>query len=146
MKPKVGTLFLVLAALISTGTAIAHLSCLYFGPECYAVQMAPTFLVESAKNGTYLAPVLNIFVSTIFLIWGIYALSAARIIRKLPFVKLAIYAIATVCIIRGILPLQLWLRFPEKVNDVAIIVGIIWLMTGLFYLIGNIMRKKQSTK
>ncbi len=145
MKPKVGILFLVLAALISTGTAIAHLSCLYFGPECYAVQMAPTFLVESAKNGTYLAPVLNIFVSTIFLIWGIYALSAARIIRKLPLMKLAIYAIATVCIIRGILPLQLWLRFPERVNDVAIIVGIIWLMTGLFYLIGNIMRKKQST-
>ncbi|TWX68743.1 hypothetical protein ESZ36_09725 [Colwellia demingiae] len=149
MKRKIGVVLLVLAALIAMGTAAAHLSCIYLGPECYAAQMAPPPIVESAINGTYLAPIGTIFASAVFVILGLYALSGAgftgKLIDKLPLVNYAIYSITTLCIIRGLLPLQLWLRHPEKVNDTVLYVGIVWLMTGLLYLVGYRICAKQHT-
>jgi len=139
VKLKCGVIFLVLATLISMGTAVAHMSCIFIGPECYAAQMAPPILVESAKNRTYLAPIVNIFVSAIFVVLGLYALSAAGIVRQLPFLKFVIYVVATLCMIRGILPLQLWLRHPDKVNDFAFYAGVVWFITGLLYLFGYLM-------
>jgi hypothetical protein len=136
VKFKFGVFFLVLAAIIALCNALAHLSCLYFGPECYASQLAPEQLIESANNETYLAPLANVVVSTIFIIWGFYALSGAGLIRKLPLLKISIYLIAILCIVRGILPLQVWLRNPEIVNDRAFYYGVGWLITGLLYVIG----------
>ncbi|PKI12878.1 hypothetical protein [Colwellia sp. 12G3] len=150
MKPQIGIVFLVLATLIAMGTAAAHLSCIYLGPQCYAAQMAPAQIIESAINGTYLAPIGTLLVSGIFVVLGLYALSAAgftgKLINKLPLVNYAIYTIATLCIIRGMLPLQLWLRQPEKVSDVVFYVGIVWLFTGLLYLFGyRLCGKKRIT-
>ena len=136
MKSKVGIILLVLSAFIAMGTAVAHLSCIFLGSECYAAQMAPPQIIESAKNGTYLAPIGTVFASTLFVVLGLYALSGAGIIRKLPLLKYAIYSVATLCIIRGVLPLQLWLRHPDKVNDIIFYTGIVWLVTGLLFLFG----------
>jgi hypothetical protein len=136
VKSKCGIIFLILAAIIAIGNAIAHMACIYLGPECYVAQLAPVQLVELARNGIYLAPVATVFVSVIFVIWGLYALSATGIIRRLPLLKFAIYAISILCIIRGILPLQLWLRHPENVNDAHFNYGLAWLITGLLFLFG----------
>lgn len=144
MKLKCGVMFLVLAALIAIGTAVAHMSCIFIGAECYAVQMAPSQIIESAKNGTYLAPIAAILVSAIFVVLGLYALSGAGVIRKLPFLKFTVYAGAMLCIIRGVLPLQLWLRHPEKVNDIVFYAGVVWFITGLLYLFGYRMCNNQS--
>jgi len=151
MKPKIGILLLVLAALIAMGTGAAHLSCIYFGPQCYATQMAPPIIVESAINGTYLAPIGTVFASGIFIVLGLYALAGAgftsKVLGKLPLVNYAIYTIATLCIVRGILPLQLWLRHPNKVSDIVLYVGIVWLIAGLLYLFGyRICSKQRLTK
>ena len=147
MKAKVGIIFLVLAALIAIGTALAHLSCIYFGAECYAAQMAPPQIVESAINGTYLAPIGTIFASGIFVVIGLYALSGAgftgKLLGGLPRVNTVIYTITILCIIRGILPLQLWLRHPDKVSNVVFYVGFVWLITGLLYLFGYRMCAKR---
>lgn len=133
---KIGITLLILAAVIVFGTAIAHMSCIFLGPKCYSAQMAPPQLIESAKEGTYLAPIITILVSLIFFIWGLYALSGAKLIRRLPLLAFIIYSISALCIIRGILPLQLWLRYPDRVNDLAFYYGLGWLVTGLLYLLG----------
>lgn len=142
MKSKYGVTFLILAALISVGTAIAHMSCIFFGPECFSAQLAPPQIIESARNGTWLAPIGTTFVSVIFLVVGLYALSGGGVIRKLPFLRLGIYTIGTLCIIRGVLPLQLWIRHPDKVNSVVFYTGVIWLVTGLLFLIGYFIVRK----
>jgi len=143
---KYGVLFLVLVAFIFFGTAVAHMSCIILGSECYAVQMAPPQIVESAINGTWLAPIGTTIVSTIFVIFGLYALSGAGIIRKLPLQKFGIYTIATLCLIRGLLPLQLWIRHPEKVSTVVFYVGVVWLITGLLFLFGYRYVQQSATK
>jgi hypothetical protein len=144
LKPKYGVLFLIVAALISVSTAVAHMSCIFLGPECFSAQMAPPQVVESARNGTWLAPIGTIFISAIFLIFGLYALSGAGIVRALPLLKLGIYTIATLCIIRGVLPLQLWVRYPEKVNTIVFYTGITWLVTGLLFLFGYLHVQKSA--
>ncbi|ARD21198.1 hypothetical protein [Shewanella japonica] len=136
MKSKYGVTLLLLTAILAFSTALAHFSCIFFGPECYSIQMAPEFIVESAKQGTIVAPIGAILAAILFIIPGCYALSGAHIIRKLPLLTLGIYTIATLCIIRGLLPIQLWLRKPDKVTDVVLYVGIVWLIAGLFYLFG----------
>jgi len=136
MSTKQGVVLLVIAALIAASTAMAHLSCIYFGPQCYSAQMAPSVIVESAEANTLLAPLGNIFVSAFFLLFASYALSGAKLIRKLPLLGFTIYSIAVVCIIRGILPIQLWLRHPNKVTETVLFIGIVWLSVGLCYLVG----------
>ena len=144
MKIKFGVLFLVLAAMIAIGTGIAHLSCIYFGPECYAAQMAPPVIVDSAKAATYLAPLAAVLALILFTILGCYALSAAKLIPRLPFLQFGIYSIATVCIIRGLLGIQLWLRKSEIISESILYAGLVWSIVGMLYLFGyRTMQKGQ---
>lgn len=133
---KTGVLLLVLAGVIAFATALAHTSCIYFGPECYSAQMAPPVVVESAKVGTLLAPLGTLLIAAIFVVMRCYAFSAAYLMRRFPRLKLIVNIISFACIVRGILPIQLWLRHPEKVPDLVLYVGFVWLFVGLFYLLG----------
>jgi hypothetical protein len=144
MNKKYGVLFLVLAALIAIGTGLAHLSCIYFGPECYKAQMAPEFIVESAKVGTYLAPLGAVIISVLYITLGCYALSGARLIRRLPLLKFGIYTTTFVCLIRGLLAIQLWIRKPELVSDAFVYVGFVWFTVGLLFLFGFRAMEKGS--
>ena len=131
---------LLLAAFICLFTATAHMSCIWLGPECFSYQMAPAELVESSKNGTLLAPIGTIVVSSIFVGWALYAISAAGYLRRLPFLKVAIYSIAFLCIARGLLGIQLWIRKPERVTEFANVSNWLWLLTGVLFLVGYIWR------
>ncbi|MCG7534999.1 hypothetical protein [Pseudoalteromonas sp. OOF1S-7] len=144
MSRGYGIALLLLATCAAFLVAAAHLSCIYFGPQCYAVQMAPPFVVESARAGTLLAPLLTLVVSAIFIILGCYALSAARFIRRLPFLRAGIYSISAVCIVRGLLPIQLFLRYPEKISAPVLMAGIAWLVVGLCYWFGYRAVKKHT--
>ena len=142
MVNRKASIMMVLAATVAIVTAFAHLSCIYFGPQCYSVQMAPSSIVQSAQAGTLLAPIGTIIVSAIFILFGCYALSGAGLIGRLPLLSIGIYAIAAACIIRGLLPIQLFIRHPEKVSMPVLNVGIIWLIVGLLYFFGYRAAKK----
>jgi len=136
MKFHYGVVMLITAAIIAFVTAVAHMSCILLGPECYAAQMAPKEIVESAKQGTWLAPVGTTLVSVLFAICGCYALSAAGYIRPLFLLKIGIYFIGSLCIVRGILGLQLWLRKPELFDTFGIWANWFWFICGLFFILG----------
>lgn len=146
LQAKLGIVALVIAAAIAIMTAIAHLSCLFLGPACYSIQMAPEQVVESAKMGTLLAPLGTVFVAFIFISFGLYALSAAKLFYPLPKVKLIVHLIGFACVIRGILPIQLWLRKPEKITEPVLYVGIVWLVVGIFYLLGHCLMAKSQAR
>ena len=133
---KRATYTLIAAAFITFLTALAHLSCLILGPTCYQAQMAPPFLVQSASEGTWIAPVANILVSGVFIVWGLYALSAARIVPRLPLLGLVMYLIAGVCLLRGAMILPLSLIFPERTTVFAVLAGCAWFLTGCLFLYG----------
>lgn len=127
---------LMLGALIVIFTAIAHMSCIYLGPACFEAQMAPPEIVQSAIDGTWFAPVGTLLVSSVFLLCAAYALSAASLIRTLPFLKLGMYVISIGFIFRGLATLPLSIVFPEVVSTFSIIAGLVWLLTGLLFFFG----------
>ena len=135
---------LVIVSVVAFAVAIAHSSCIYFGEQCYSLQMAPELIVESAKAGTWIAPVGAIAASSIFIVIGLYALSAAKIVRRLPLLKPVVLTLSTLFVIRGLLPLQLWIRKPELVSDSILIIGMVWLLCGLMLFFGRRACDKQG--
>lgn len=131
-----GKVLLILAGIISLGTGLAHLSCIGLGPECYQAQMAPEVIVQSALDGGWLAPLGTIVVSGIFFVWAAYGISAARVIRPLPWLTPVVFLIGGLCIVRGILGLQLGWRFPPRVDEVSMMASAVWLLTGLCFTLG----------
>ncbi|WP_133406862.1 hypothetical protein [Parashewanella tropica] len=132
-----GRFSLILVAVIAFSVAIAHASCIFFDEQCYSMQMAPEQIIESAKAGTLLAPISAIIAGGIFAVIGLYILSAAGIVRRLPLLKPVVMTIAVVCIIRGLLPIQLWIRKPELVSEGILFIGLVWLFCGLLIYFGQ---------
>lgn len=127
---------LILAALIAFGNALAHMACIVLGPQCFEFQMAPQFIIDSSIQGTWQAPMGTVMVSSIFALWGAYALAGAKVIAPLPLMKWGIYAIGFLCVVRGLLGIQLWIRHPELLDTKSISYSIGWFVTGLLYGIG----------
>ncbi len=136
-SPILYRLLLAIVALIAGFTALAHLSCIVLGPQCYEIQMAPPIIVQSAVDGTWIAPLGTVFAAVLFLMCCAYALAEANWSRSLPLQRLASLTIGILCVIRGILPIQLYLRIPERVDNIALWYAIVWLIAGVCMLIGR---------
>lgn len=133
---------LIICALIALVTAISHISCIFLGAACYQAQLAPAQIVQSATDGTLLAPLATLTVSLLFILCGLFALSGASFIKKLPFQNLALLTIAILCTLRGLSTVPLSFLFPEIVSDFSLIAGAIWFITGLLYAYGYICVRK----
>tara|TARA_B100000767_G_scaffold266335_1_gene283527 strand:+ start:482 stop:841 length:360 start_codon:yes stop_codon:yes gene_type:complete len=101
-KNKIGIYFLVITAGIAILTAFSHMSCIAIGESCYRAQLAPEPIIQSAINGTMLAPVGTIFISILFILCAAYALSAAKLIVQLPLLNMGIYTISALCLFCGV--------------------------------------------
>ena len=135
-KNKIGVLFLCLTASIAVFTAVAHMSCIFIGESCYRSQLAPEPIIQSAIDGTLLAPLGTTFISFLFILCAAYALSAANLIIKLPLLKSAIYTISTLCLLRGLSTIPLSFIFPHMVSNFTITAGAIWFISGVLFLFG----------
>lgn len=133
---RTAKLSLFVGGLIAFFTAIAHTSCIFLGPECFEAQMAPPEVVQSCKQGTLLAPLATLVISGMFILCGLYALSGAKIIKKIPLTYLALVVISGLCIIRGLSTIPLSFIFPNMVSGFSIFAGAIWFLTGLLYAYG----------
>jgi hypothetical protein len=131
-----GIVTLLVAAFIASGTAIAHLSCIFLGPTCYKAQMAPPQIVQSAIDGTLVAPIGTVVVSLLFLTCALFAVSGAGYIKRLPFLNSALITISILCIVRGISTIPSSYLFPEMVSSFSIMAGVVWFFVGVLYLYG----------
>jgi len=134
-----GKLALVVVSIIAVLTACAHMSCIVLGENCFRAQMAPEIIVKSAVDGTWLAPIGTTLVSGLFLTCAVYALSAAKYIKHVPFTKAAIYAIAGLCLLRGAATLPLSIIHFDKMTTFAYIAGIIWFISGVLFVAGYLL-------
>ncbi|MCG7547400.1 hypothetical protein [Pseudoalteromonas sp. Of7M-16] len=130
-KQKIAVLGLIFVALMAAVTVVAHMSCIWLGEACYRAQLAPNILVESAKHGTWLAPVATVGVSLLFAICGAYALAGAGLIRRLPLTYLALMVIGILCVIRGLAGLVLSMVFIDLVTLFSVMASVIWFMCGI---------------
>ena len=127
---------LILAAVISSVTALAHMSCIILGTSCYKAQLAPPEMIQSSIDGTLLAPLVTLFISALFLTCALFAVSGAGLIKKLPLQNIALIVIAVLCLLRGMATIPLSYIFPEMVSTFSILAGFVWFISGCLFFYG----------
>lgn len=87
---------------------------------------------------------LTVFVSIFFMIFGLYGLSADNKFRKLPYLKPAIFIIATLYILRGAAQLFTDLIIGSEGIFLGTLYSVTSLSIGLLFLIGGLQKWKMS--
>jgi len=93
---------LLVAAGCSAAVALLHVGILVMGPPWYRWFGAPS-LAAQIEAGSALGPILlTLAVAALFVVWAGYGLSGAGVIRRWPLVRLALWVIAIIYLLRGL--------------------------------------------
>lgn len=94
--------FLIGAAILNFIGAALHVLIILGGPDWYRFFGAGEEMAQMAENGDITATLLTLVIIVVLSIWGLYALSGALMIRRLPLLKTALVVIIGIYCIRGI--------------------------------------------
>lgn len=93
---------LKLGGYINILIAIAHIVCLFNAEYFFEVTGVGENMRRNAEIHPLLPYAMTVFVTIIFFIFGLYGLSGAGKIKKLPLLKIGIFAIAAIYLLRGV--------------------------------------------
>ena len=130
---------LKLAAAASFAIAILHLAIIFLGPEAYAWFGAADLGALEAR-GSRTPDLLTLFLVVVFTLFGLYALSGAGVIRRLPLLAVGLIAIGTIYSLRGlgVIPDLVQLARGAAVPTRQLLFSLVSLGIGLLYLIGTV--------
>ena len=120
--------------------ALIHWVAPLLGADWYAFLHSPEWVVGSARNGTWEAPLGAVVIGGLMFACALYALAGAGMIRRIPLLKTALVVISTIGIVRGLLPVPLLLSAPDRLSAFDIVGSLIWLLAGLSFLLGTASR------
>ena len=98
-----GDRFLLVGGGLTGLASLLHVAIIFGGPDWYRFFGAGERMAQLAARGSSYPTVVTAGIAVILGIWMLYALSGARVIRRLPFLRLALVLIAAVYLIRGVL-------------------------------------------
>ncbi|PCH94265.1 MAG: hypothetical protein COB83_12015 [Gammaproteobacteria bacterium] len=128
---------LISAGVIASFAAIWHLLCILGGPSWFVFARAPQQIIDSAQQGTLLAPVGTVIVACLMFACTVFAFSAAGLIRKVPLLKSALIAIAVLCTLRGLIAIPTFVTFTG-LDIWQIVAGTVWFYVGICFTAGSI--------
>lgn len=128
---------LISGGVIASAAAIWHLLCIWGGPSWFAFARAPKQLIDSAQQGTLLAPVGTVIVAGLMFACTVFAFSAVGLIRKVPLVKPALITIALLCTVRGLIAIPTFVT-AAGVDIWQIVASTVWLFVGVCFIAGSI--------
>lgn len=121
--------------------AIGHIVGLIWADQMFEITGIGKEMETLAQTHTSLPYLLTIFVAIVFLIFGLYGLSADHQFRKLPFLKPVIFSITVIYLLRGFGEL-----IADKIKGTNSISETIYslfaLAIGLLFLIGGLKKWK----
>ena len=129
--------FLISAGVIAAASAVWHLLCMLGGPSWFAFARAPQQIIESAQQGTLLAPIGTVIVAGLMFACTIFAFSAVGLIRKVPFLKPALITISLLCTLRGLIAIP-FLVTTTGLDVWEVIASSVWFYVGICFIVGSI--------
>lgn len=111
---------LVAGGSLTAGAALLHVAIILGGPDWYRFFGAGEGMARMAARGFLYPTVLTTGIATVLGVWALYAFSGAGVVRRLPFLPLALALIAGAFLVRGILgvPVVLFVDHPHA-NELA---------------------------
>jgi putative oxidoreductase len=140
-----GTIQLIIAAALSFIASFLHIAIIFGGADWYRFFGAGEKMAKLAESGSAYSSLVTAAIAIVLFIWGLYALSGAGVILKLPFLRLALVAITSAFLLRGLagLILPFVTSHPAVTQNSTtfwIVSSAICLILGAFYLFGTMNR------
>jgi hypothetical protein len=128
---------LTIAGYINIVIAFAHLVGLIWAEAMFKVTGIEKDMQYLSNIHSSLPYLLTIFVAIVFFIFGLYGLSADNKIKKLPYLKMGIFLISGIYLLRG--AGELIFDITQGTNSLAettyslaaVVIGILYLIGGL---------------
>lgn len=133
---KTQTIWIYLAGIIALVGVVIHIAAIFGGASWYAYFGAPRSVVQSARDGTWLAPVSALVIAGLMAICAAYAFSALGVLRRLPLLRTGLAGMAIVCLLRALVLWPLMINHPNLRNTFEIVAAIVWGIAGVGFVFG----------
>jgi len=127
---------LIIAGSLSAIVAILHLGCVYFGAPWYRFFGAGEQMAVLAERGSIQPTLITSAIVLILSVWSLYAFSAAGIIFRLPFIRLALILITLIYLVRGIAGFLFITSPMGRSPEFWLWSSVICLLFGIIHLVG----------
>lgn len=87
---------------LSAIAALAHVGCIVFGAPWYRFFGAGERMARMAEAGNPTVAFITAGIAAVLMLWAAYAFSAAGVLPRMPWSKLALLAITGVYLLRGL--------------------------------------------
>lgn len=95
--------WLLSGGLLTGVTSLLHVGIILGGPPWYRFFGAGEAMARAAALGSPIPNRITVGIAALLALWTLYALSGAGIVRRLPFLRLALVLIAAIYLLRGML-------------------------------------------
>lgn len=109
-------LALISGGVLSVIASLLHIGIIIGGAEWYRFFGAGEELAVMAEQGSLYPVVITFFIASVLFLWGIYAFSGAGLVRKLPFLNVALILISMIYLLRGFAIVPAYLILPDVVD------------------------------
>lgn len=130
-------IFLILGAIFSAFAAIAHLACIVFGGDWYRFFGAGEQMAVLSEQGHWYPTAMTSVIVLLLFTWSLYALSGARVIMRLPLLRLGLCIISSIYLLRGIAFVGIMPMFPDNSLTFWLVSSSICLSIGFCYAVGT---------
>jgi hypothetical protein len=131
---------LVVGALLSFVAALLHRGIIVGGPAWYRFFGAGERFARAAADGRWYPTIVTLGIATVLFAWSAYALAGAGVVHGLPFVKVALAAITTVYLVRGLAFAPLVLAKGRALTPFVVWSSLICFGYGVVHLVGLVQR------
>ena len=140
---RTGDRLLAYGGWITGAAALLHVAMIAGGADWYRFFGAGEQMARNAERGSIFPAVVTACIAAILGVWALYGLSGGGVIRRLPFLRLAVTLIAAVYLARGILGIPLVMMIDDPyMNQLKakmtfmVVTSAICVALGLCYAIG----------
>ncbi len=134
--PSANNKYLLAAAICCFAAALAHLGCIVFCGDWYRFFGAGEQMARMAEQGLWYPTIVTAVIVLVLLVWALYALSGAGLIKRLPLTRLALLLISSIFLLRGVAFASLMPMFPENSLTFWLVSSAICLLIGSLFAVG----------
>lgn len=134
---RVDFIAFISASAFCFAAALLHIAIIFGGPKWYLLFGAGQKMADMAARNMAYPVFVTLGIATILGVWGLYGLAGAGIIGRLPFMRIALFGISAIFLIRGLLPFLIMPFFPNLSLQFWLITSSICAIIGLLFAIGT---------
>ena len=114
---QIGDRLLVFGGAVTGVASLLHVAIIFGGPDWYRFFGAGERMARLAAGGSIYPAVITTGIALVLAVWALYAFSGAGLVRRLPFLRIALVLIAAIYLIRGLLGIPVVLLTDDPYSN-----------------------------